>query len=218
MHCEGSNGGTTFTDSGPLGLTCTAVGATTTSTGQARAGTTAAFNNFSSVNTSRISVSNNAGLNIGSGDFTMEASLWFVGAQHASDASPEMFSKTGATAGTYNYFWRCTNGNFYFYWSTNGTAIAEQHVAFTPSTGQWYDLATSRVGTNLYFMVNGVQQGTTQTMNVTVHNTADVATIFASPAFTGYSYNGYLDEIRVTKGVGRYNGTTYTPTFPFPDS
>jgi hypothetical protein len=32
------------------------------------------------------------------------------------------------------------------------------------------------------------------------------------------SFLGYLGELRVTKGVGRYSGSTMTvPTAPFPD-
>ncbi len=216
IHCDGANGGTTFTDSGPLGLTCTAVGATTTSTAQFRAGTASAFNNYTTSTANRISVSNSTGLQFGSGDFTIELSVWWVGAQHATQPSPGWFTKGGAS-GQYEYFSWAQNGNIYFYWSTNGTALAEQHVAFTPSTGQWYDFAISRVGTSLYFYVNGTQSGATQTMNATVNATSNVATIFCDTQFAE-SFNGYIDEIRVTKGVGRYSGAAYTPTFPFPNS
>jgi hypothetical protein len=73
----------------------------------------------------------------------------------------------------------------------------------------WYHVAVARVVGNTKLFLNGVQQGSTY---------ADTNTYLARPVKFGArnydnltAFQGYLDEIRVTKGIGRYP-SAFTPT------
>ena len=70
LHCDGSNGGTTFTDNGPAALTVTNVGSCTTVNG-------GKFNQYLDAQSAgkRLTLGNPAGLQLGSGDFTIE--FWY---------------------------------------------------------------------------------------------------------------------------------------------
>jgi hypothetical protein len=72
----------------------------------------------------------------------------------------------------------------------------------------WSHVALSRSGTSTRLFLNGVQQGTTYT---------DTRNYIATPVTIGARFNntqnftGYIDDLRISKGVARY-----TTTFPVP--
>ena len=77
----------------------------------------------------------------------------------------------------------------------------------TVSSGTWHHVAISKNGTSTKLFLDGVQTGSTYT---------DTTNYIQSPLTIGAQYdgsgafNGYIDEIRVSKGVARYT-TTFTP-------
>jgi len=76
----------------------------------------------------------------------------------------------------------------------------------------WYHIAVSRSGSTFRSFVNGVVEKTF-TSSATIFS--DV-TIPYNIGRSGYSpggyfyYNGYIDDLRINKGVARYT-TTFTP-------
>ena len=78
--------------------------------------------------------------------------------------------------------------------------------ATLPTTGQWTHIAVARAGGVLRFFVNGTISGSTPA------NTSDISDgIKNIGGEAGQTYfNGYMDDIRVTKGVARYI-TNFTP-------
>lgn len=86
----------------------------------------------------------------------------------------------------------------------------------TLSTGQWYHIAAVRNGTGtnqtaLY--INGIQDKTaTIATNFTDTNCRIGGTI------DGFSLNGYIDDLRITKGYARYTANFTPPTAAFPNS
>jgi hypothetical protein len=86
--------------------------------------------------------------------------------------------------------------------TTNLVADTWNHVALVRSSGS----------TKLY--INGVNEGSTYT-----DNNNYVAGLFriGLNSFGSESFNGYLDDIRVTKGVARYTANFTPPTKEFPD-
>jgi len=81
----------------------------------------------------------------------------------------------------------------------------------------WHHLALSRSGTETRMFVNGLQIGDARNL---WSNTLEINRI-GSLGIGGSSFNefqGYLADLRITKGVGRYTGNFTPPTAPFPTS
>jgi hypothetical protein len=78
----------------------------------------------------------------------------------------------------------------------------------TLNTAQWYHVALTRSGTTVTLYVDGVSQGTyTYSASITQQ-----ALYVGTGAGLG-SFNGYIDDLRITKGFARY-----TANFTPPDS
>jgi hypothetical protein len=91
-------------------------------------------------------------------------------------------------------------------WFLNGASSIVQTAQSIVTTGQWYHVAVCRSGSSVRIFLNGTQIGSTGT---------DTSTYAAGIAYVGSeaagSYlNGYIDDLRVTRGIARYT-TTFTP-------
>jgi len=75
----------------------------------------------------------------------------------------------------------------------------------------WYHVAVSGSPGSYRLFVNGVQEGATYT-KATSLNTTKPLSIGYWPA-VGRKFPGYIDGLRITKGISRYN-STFTPTVP----
>ena len=78
------------------------------------------------------------------------------------------------------------------------------------STNTWYHVAVSGEVGSIKLFVNGVQEGSTYTGATSLNSTA-ITTV--GGLWAGSLYNtffGYIDDLRITKGVARYT-TNFTP-------
>ena len=219
LHGNGTNGSTTITDSSPSPKTVTAVGNAQISTAQSKfGGASIAFDG----NNDYLTVANNASLNFDSGDFTIEC--WFyVAALPPPDLDGRRISLLAvygsAAGGAQGY-------EFYVNFSNNSLALGRPATGnsatggFTFALSTWYHVAYTRSGTTDRLFVNG------QSLTLLVNTYAPVSSpngtlqIGSERFFTGYSFdlNGYIDELRITKGIARYVSTFTPPTAPFPDA
>ena len=143
--------------------------------------------------------------NFGTSDFTIECWVYFN-----SVASTQMFvssnhnAATGAGGWTFGY--RADNTTLIFSCNAN----QQYGKTWSPSTGTWYHVAVSRSGTDLRLFVDGTQVGSTSTSSDNISGAADVwvGSNFVAP----YALNGYIDDLRITKGVAR---TMTLPTSTF---
>lgn len=145
----------------------------------------------------------------GTGDFTIEGWFYFANVTGVNflDCRP-----TSGTNGNYPLIYLLGTGSVR-YFVNSADRITGAAGAVVVNT--WYHIAVSRVSGNTYLYVNGAQQGSTF-----VDATNYVATrIFIGSSSNTGSMGGYIQEIRVTSGVGRYSGATCTvPTAKFPDA
>ena len=138
----------------------------------------------------------------GSGNFTIEFWVYFntVASQVVYDGRPSGVQTTQPA------IYMSGAGVLFYY--TNGTNVI---TGATLTSGQWYHIAVSRSGTSTKMFLNGVQTGSTYTDSTVYTNTAGRPIIgvdgFSPPS---NPLNGYVDDMRVTKGVARYT-TNFTP-------
>ena len=102
---------------------------------------------------------------------------------------------------------------FVAYGSSNTTEIESSVL----STNTWYHVALVRLGNTLYLYLDGVSQGSSSIGSNSLNNSSEDIRIGQSP-FQSTGLNGYMDEIRIVKGVALYAGNFTPPTAPFPDA
>jgi hypothetical protein len=94
--------------------------------------------------------------------------------------------------------------NFSYGIGTSNVAIASTAGAVVPN--QWTHVAVARAGTSLKLFING-QVVATKVASGAFNNCPNVLTV---GAYNGDWYNGYIEDLRLTKGVARYT-TNFTP-------
>lgn len=207
LHGEGADASTTFTDNSLNGFTPTVGGSAQIKTDQFKFGS--ASMRFSG-SPSKISYADNAAFELGSGDFTIEM---FVRFSALPTGAARLFWKLDGTLNQRSYaLYQFNNGgtqSLYFAYSTNGIAATDIIVPYTPATGTWLHYACTRSGSIFRFFVNGTQVGANQSISGTLLNGASAVEI-------GDNLNGWLDEIRLTKGVARYTSNFTAPAAAYP--
>jgi hypothetical protein len=217
MHCDGTNGGTSFTDSSSYNQTITNAGSVITSTTAQKFGASSFYTN-GSVGNYYLSVTNSA-LMFGTSNFTIE--FWMNPSDPASSTRNQRLMGN-LPLGAYNSgawaigFNTVDNGKLHIDINNGVTGL----IATTAqAAGTWYHIALVRSGSTWYFFQNGIQQATT-TSSVSFDNGGTARPVYIG--WSGYStsstneyYNGYLDEIRFTNGVALYTSNFSVATSPF---
>lgn len=145
-------------------------------------------------------------LTFGSGDWTVEC--WIYLPSLSSTYYAIASQRTGDTLSTIGWALfvntskvgiNCSNGS--------SSVTAENTTVLTTNT--WYHVAAVRTGNNLITYVNGI--GSTPasfTGSVVVAGSTTYVGFASGSAITAFS--GYIDDLRITKGVARYV-TNFTP-------
>ena len=202
MHMDGVNGGTAFIDT--TGKTVTANGNVVTSTTQSKFGGTSAL--FDGT-TDWLSIPDSADLRMGAASFTIEGFFYFS-ALPAASANFNLVVK-GSTGGSNLEFvlYLLNTAGVYtlvFASSTSGTGVTTTNSssAWAVTTGAWNHIAVVRDGSAIRFFIGGIASGT-GTDATTFFGGAATLTIGAGQAGIN-CVNGYIDDLRITKGAARY--------------
>lgn len=156
--------------------------------------------------TSAVTSPDSADWDMGAGQFTMEGYVRFT-----SSPSTSAFLCQWDNGVNNTWFFGMVSGSIVMY--LNGTATLS--AAWSPTLNTWYHVAVDRDGTNLRLYVDGVVKGTVAN-STTITNSAAILMIGNDGA--NRNHPGFLDEMRITKGVARYAGAFTPPTAAFPDS
>ena len=204
LNGDGTNGSTVFTDLSSSPKTITAYGNAQIRTTVKKFGTGSMYFDGSG---DYLGISSNSAFNLSGGPFTIECWIYPTGVNSfyrtlianrlsgTNTCSWEIFLNTGN--GVLSYF--------------NGTIYSS---TVTPANNVWSHVAAVYNGTNITLFLNGVSVYTAAVSNVDVGG--DV-TIGSFPSFSEH-YDGYIDDLRVTKGLARYTQNFTPPTAPLPTS
>jgi hypothetical protein len=145
-------------------------------------------------------------LALGSGDFTVE--MWlYPNSSYSGSFAGIMDSRTTGDGAGLVYFGYTSTAN-QIGWKDNATNV----VTGTVTQSAWNHVAVVRASGTLKLYINGslASSGANST-NYTVPFK------YIGSSFDPLSFNGYIDDLRITRGYARYSGSTYTqPTTAFP--
>lgn len=165
----------------------------------------------------RILVAPDEDLNLATGDFTVEG--WFYSNSTSGNASAVTRAAAGniSTAAELQWGIYRSGSNMFVRPYQGGSDFSINVGAIT--TGTWHHVAMTRSGNTIRGFLNGVLAGTTQTISGALNNnTVWYGAIIGGITVTSVDeyWNGYIDDLRVTKGYARYTSNFTPPTAALP--
>jgi hypothetical protein len=197
LHFDGTNGGTTFTDSSPAALTVTRNGDAVISTAQSKFGGASGY--FDGAG-DYLTAPSSALSGLGDGDFTIEAFIR-ADADNLNAICTVDYDATGSFwLGLYQGQVACFG---------NGSQVA---AGGDVQTGQWHHVAVTRLGGAVTLWLDGASVGTGSFGGgITLENAIGIGGGYSGT----YPFSGYIDELRIVKGNAVYTGNFTPPTAPF---
>jgi len=213
LHMDGADASTTFTDE--TGKSWTANGNAQIDTGQSVFGGA-------------------SGLFDGTGDYITAADSddWQLdGGDNANKWTIDFWVRFNGDPGTaqvgFVQQWVDANNWWAIYLNNNtlailvrsaGTNIVTIQPAWNPATATWYHIAVVKDGVNGYMhFIDGTQIGSTTTDISPMPNLAGVLRIGMATNASGVDIplNGWMDEVRISKGVARWTANFTPPAAPY---
>lgn len=196
LHCDGADASTTFTDSSSSGHTVTANGNAQIDTAQSKFGGASYLSDGTG---DYLRLPSHADFGFGTGDFTVD--LWMRPA-----TTGDMWIYMGEANADADVGVRIeTNKLVYFRpnvdYITGTTSV---------SADTWYHVAVARSGTSTKLFLDGTQEGST--LSDSVDYGASRQPFIGALYDASLSFNGWLDEIRISKGVARWTANFTPPT------
>ena len=199
---DGSNAATTTNDESNSTHSVTFAGGAQISTAESKFGGSSLYLNGDSG--TKLTISQSSDFDFGTGDFTIE--LWIKTSLSNSDSQSRRVISFGDNNATRIQIFLSSDG-IDFYDTSSVKVDGDIDVA----DGNWHHVVFARSGTSLKGFVDGVQSGSTAT-NSTDYDNAAALTIGAY-ASTGLGrVVGYLEDLRITKGLARYTSAFTAPT------
>lgn len=150
------------------------------------------------------------------GDFTAE--LWFKSSGSTTDQVMVNRFALGASAG--NGWQIAVNPNMevlfwiYVQTGTSGTLMKSAAV----SKNVWHHAACSRVSGAIKLFVDGLLIGTATSSADFTSSAALLSIGHQAQGSARYPFRGLIEDVRITKGVGRYTSNFVVPDAALPDS
>ena len=205
LDMEGAAGSDSFIDRSTFNNPITAVNGAVISNVRTKFGS----GSFSNNNQSRyLEISGTPNLSF-PGDFTIEVWFW---AEVSQPSYPTVFEIGSYTNGILFRPYH-SGGGLWVNGSNYGDFLNE---TLLPKQ-QWNHAAFVRSGTNFVCYLNG-QVDKTATISGTLNSGLAAFRIGSSTHTSGQHLNGYIDEVRITKGVVRYLAPFTPPSEPFPNA
>lgn len=208
LHCNGDNDAQVFTDSSTAARTVTVEGDVYTKTATKKFGSASA--SISNAVLSYLTTAQSPDLDMDSGDITVE--LWVYSSAGTVSTNRPLVTNTGSTITNYNLQINspnhvyCSGKDFSLEGTTTVTTDAWHHVAFT------------KQGSVLRLFLDGNLEAS-YTMSVAPSAQRNNPQGFQIGAEWNYlRFDGYVDDVRITKGVARYTASFTPPSEEFADS
>ena len=211
VGADGADGSTAFDDESSKNYTLTANGNAQIDTAQAKFGSGSILLDGTGDSVSVVALANLAPL---TGQFTVEAWVRF----NVVKTNQSIISVWASALSGTSWAFVCSPTSLAFTYYDSGNTQRPTSGAWSPVTGQWYHLAADRDASDvLRVYADGVVIGSSTRAEV-MKSAGTNPQIGALPGFSAYEFNGWIDEVRVTKNVARYGGAFTPPSAAFPRS
>jgi len=211
LHMGGNNGSTTFFDDSSIANIVTASGNAQISTAQTKWGLSSAL--FDG-NGDYLTASPNAAFAFELGDFTFETWIYLSAAPASPGAA--IYDSDTLNSGNGSRF-----NAFVLILDPNRKLTVYSGAGFRGTTvtavplNQWSHIALVRSGYTWSFYIDGMRDATR--FDYVANLSVNRCTVGRVADSASYYLNGYIDELRVTKGVARYTSNFTPPTAAFPN-
>jgi hypothetical protein len=203
LRGDGTNGSTTITDSSPSPKTVTAFGNAQISTVESKfGGASIAFDGSGDYLTTPA----NSDFSFDA-DFTIE--MWLKTSEFSLDTFYRRVASNGPDASNAIELLFFNGGG-----ATPNICVYSNAIlingSISAATGNWVHIAVSRSGSAMKLFVDGIQSGSTATTSTNFSAGSTYGFIVGRYQGGGGHLNGYIDDLRITKGVARYTAN-FTP-------
>lgn len=210
LHFNGTNNSTTFTDDSPNNLTVTSNNGAKITSSISKFGNASLFLDGTN---DYVTVVDSSKLDFGSGDFTIEYWEYRI---NNTNSSPTLARNTNSF--TPYFIWHGGSSTIELYLSSNGSSwdVASAVSMGTIITNAWTHYAVTRNGNTFRTFQNGTQISSFTSAASLPAGSGELQIGRYTTSF--YFKGGYIDELRITKGVARYTGSFTTSSVEFPGS
>ncbi len=212
---NGANGSTVFTDSSNSNLSNSFLGVNISTAESKFGGSSAYFDGSGDV----LKTSSSSNLTLGAGDFTIE--FWW----RPDDLSTSTDGGWRTLIGANNYY---ASNSFAVYQNgtrlvvfkgtgSGGSILFDESSIFNSNT--WVNIAWTRSSGTNYLFADGVVAATASDGFDATGDGIWIGANYYNNANSGngrFFAKGYMDNIRITKGVARYTSNFSVPTAAFP--
>jgi hypothetical protein len=144
----------------------------------------------------------------GTGDFTIE--MWLYSNTTSPSFQGVMDSRPSGGASANAFLIYMASGGTLYYFSNSSNIVSYSSI----STNTWTHVAITRSSSSLRLFINGTISGSA------VSNTTNLTEtqIIVGNTYDNFYLNGYIDDLRITKGYARYTANFTAPTATFSDT
>lgn len=216
LSMDGTNNSTTFTDSSQNALAVTAVADAKISTAQSKFGGSAAY--FDGTG-DYLTVANNAVNAFGLGDFTIECWVNFSALPTTNVIMGIANTMTSPTSAGFTHWWfglENSAGTIRLRLGRHGNGAVYALANWTPTLNTWYHIAVTRSSSSVIsIFIDGVSQSVNSSGANWANDFSATGSLIVGYVATLATFNGYIDEFRLTKGIARYTASFTPPPAPF---
>jgi hypothetical protein len=214
LYGNGINGSTTITDNSPSPKTVTAVGNAQISTAQSKfGGASIAFDGTGSPLDHLSIPAGTVDLQFGAQDFTIECWVYRLDTNTGTIAIGQADLASASGSSWLLYVSSSLASDIYSGSTTYGVTSPN------PSINTWAHVALTRSGGTLRSFLDGAIVGTNTSLGATSVNNGSTAypNTIGGLANGLRGLNGYIDDLRITKGVARYTANFTPPQNQLPN-
>ena len=212
LKTNGIAGSTTFIDVSPINNTFNVYPSAITSTGVSHSGTSSVA--LSSSGYLDLVNSNISAFDFGTADYTLECFIYAT----SLTSGPCILSKYTSWASAVSFNLEVYPTGEVRYIGGNGIALLLLSSAGVVTTNAWHHIAVTCTSGTTRIFVNGVSVASSVTVNSISSTSAHPFCIGKDSNTATQFFDGYIEDVRVTKGVSRYSATFTPPIAPFPNS